>query len=122
MSTSADIEIFVRDCNEHRLVEWMRSRLGILTGPLSDGATHTYDSPCGPIIVTPAIESGPFTGVWFNTTSSPWKTELDCARDAARALDCTVRCDPGTSVPGLSPLASTMLEVTGSAERLVDWT
>jgi hypothetical protein len=121
MDKQREIEIYVRDCTVADLLAWAGSRLGNLAGPDAAGDATVYESPCGPLIVTPAIEDGPFISLWFNTPRTPWRTDVDCARDAARALRCTVRCDPGQQYPEVPPQSSIFLEIVGEREELVTW-
>jgi len=128
MAKSRDIEVFIRDCEEYRLLEWVESRVGPLAGPRDGGDARTYESPCGPVVLTRSMEDGPSASLWFNTPSTPWETDVDCARDAARVLGCTVRCDPGASVPAAgaslpeaAALGTTFLEIVGPSEHFVDW-
>ena len=121
MARRSGIEVFVCGCSEIRLLAWIQSRLGTLIGPQGAGDALVYGSPCGPVIITLRVEDGPFTGVWFNTTRTPWDTDVDCARDAARELGCVLRCDPGVTVGTAPRVASAFLEIAGANERLVDW-
>jgi hypothetical protein len=98
-----------------------RLKRNTLDGPQGAGDALVYGSPCGPVIITLRVEDGPFTGVWFNTTRTPWDTDVDCARDAARELGCVLRCDPGVTVGTAPRVASAFLEIAGANERLVDW-
>lgn len=121
MVKSVEIEIFVRDCAERRLLEWAGTKLGPLSGPHDDGTLISYDSPRGPVAVIYDIEGGPFLGLWFNTPRTPWERDVDCAREAARDLGCTVRCKPES--PPLEGHAERdmFVEISGSSERLVAW-
>jgi len=121
LKRESDIEIFVRDCSIERVRAWARTRVGPIGDAQDDGAATIYLTSCGPMIATPSIENGPFMSVWFNSTRTPWATDVDCARDVARELECTVRCDPGQHYPDVPPESSTFLEIAAGQERLVDW-
>lgn len=117
MTRQRELEIYVRGCRLEDILAWAEIRLGALAAPVAAGDATVYDSPRGPLIVTPEIEGGPFVSLWFNTPSAPWSTDVECARDAVHALRCTVRCDPGGAGPG----PSTFLELDGENERLIEW-
>lgn len=119
MERQKEIEIYIRGCPDRRLLAWIESRIGHLDQPESAGDARVYASRIGPVIVT-AI-GGAFTGVWFNTANSPWATDIDCAREAARYLMCVVRCDPGRHFNDVPERSDTFLEIEGDVERLVDW-
>jgi hypothetical protein len=121
MDEQGEIEIYVRDCKIADVLAWAKSRIGELARPDAAGDATVYESPCGPLIITPAIEDGPFFSLWFNTPRTPWRTDVDCARDAARELGCIVRCDPGQHYPEVPPQSSTFLEIVGDREELVTW-
>lgn len=121
MEKQGEIMIYVRGCTVARMLDWAASRLGELSTPEVVGDATVYGSPCGPLIVTAGIEDGPFVSLWFNTPHTPWQTDVDCGRDAARELGCTVRCDPGQHFPGVSPHSPVFLEVVGDRETLVTW-
>lgn len=54
--------------------------------------------------------------------SDAWTSLIAFARFLAKALHCTVRCDPGDAFPQVSPYSSVFLQIDGNAECLVDWT
>jgi hypothetical protein len=115
-----DIEIFIRNCPNDRLLTWIETAIGSLGPPEDAGDAQVYPSLIGAVIVTP-VEDGTFTGVWFNISHSPWLTDVDCARQATRELMCVVRCDPGQHFPEVHPASDVFLEVDGDVENLVSW-
>lgn len=122
MDRQPEIEVYLRDCPMERLVAWLRSIIGPLEDPVEAGAAVVYRSAIGPIVVTPSIDDGPFVGVWFNTRCSPWATDVDCGRQAAIELGCTVRCCPGQQFPEVPLWASDIfLEISAGVEQLVKW-
>jgi len=122
VNRQSDVEIFVRDCPIERVLDWARSSVGALSGPFPTATTIAYhlDVGDGALVFTPNMDDGPFMSVWFNTQSRPWATDVDCARAAARALGCAVRCD-ASSIPGVSPHSDMVLEVDGDEERVILW-
>ena len=121
MTRQPDIEIYVSDIGHDRLVTWVESRLGAMS-PLDRFADVTvYESTCGVVVITPGIEGGPFTSVWFTSPDAPWASDVDCARAAAADLECVVRCEPGEAFPEVSPFADVFFESNGQSESLVLW-
>jgi hypothetical protein len=121
MERQRDVEIYVRDCPPDRLFAWLEGVVGLL-GPAEEaGSALVYPSRVGAVVVCPGIEGGPFVGIWFNTPDSPWRTDVECARQAARELECTVRCDPGKQFAPVHPASDVFLEIGGGEERLVTW-
>lgn len=121
MERQTNIEIFLRDTTLPRLLAWAEARVGPLEWAQEAGASTVYPAACGPVVVTPSMEDGPFIGIWFNSASTPWDTDVDCARDAARELGCTVRCDPGRHYPEIAPQSSVFMEILGDHEQLICW-
>ena len=74
MERQAEIEIYVKDCSNDRVLAWVESVVGALGQPEEVGAdgAMVYPSPIGPVIVNPNIKGGSFGSVWFNTSHSPW--------------------------------------------------
>ena len=118
----SEIEIYVNDCPRARLDAWIESLIGPLGEPEIIGDALCYQSAIGPVVVTPKIEGGSFIGVWFNSPRTPWATDLDCARDAAQVLGCTVRCCPGQHYPEVPTWASDQfVEIVNGVEKVVTW-
>lgn len=120
MPRQSDIQVFVRSVPAS-VVGWLESVAGPLGDPQDGGAAIIYTSAIGPVIVTPDMQPGDFIGIWFNTQRSPWATDVDCAREAAVALGCAVRCDPGSHFPEVPPQSAVFLEIHDGCERLVTW-
>src|SRR5262249_42408595 len=81
-----EIEIYVCDYPAERLIAWLESIVGPLAPVKPAGTAMVYPSSIGPVVVRPQIEGGAFVGVWFNSPNSPWATDADCARQAAKEL------------------------------------
>ncbi len=123
MNRQQDVEIYVCGCPLERAIEWARSMVGSTSGPFSTDTTIAYhlEEGDGAIVIMPKVEDGPFTSVWFNTQCRPWATDVECAREAVAVLNCVVRCDPGDTVPRLSPYSDMWLELEGHDERVIHW-
>jgi hypothetical protein len=122
MKRQTDIEIYVRDCPIERIVAWLETVVGPVGKGEACGEAFAHATSIGTVVITPQIEGGPFVGVWFPTPNSPWLTDVDCGRQAARELGCVVRCDPGQHYPDVPLWASDQfLEITGGTERIVTW-
>ncbi|MBU6949943.1 hypothetical protein [Hahella sp. HN01] len=91
-----DIEIYILDTNLPDICEWLKKHLTIKGAPLVEGNTHkihtNYDGADIPVIVVEKASGKRFTSVWFDSSSTPWETDLDCARSAFSALNKEVRC------------------------------
>lgn len=122
MERQPEIEFYVRDCPSDRLLAWLESVVGRVAPVEAAGAATIYSSRIGPVVVTFRIEGGPFVGVWFNSPDTPWATDVDCGRQAARELGCVVRCCPGEHFPEVPWWASDkFLEIACGVEQMITW-
>ncbi len=122
LKRQSEIEIYVRDSPPERLVAWMELVVGPLAPAKDARAATVYSSRIGPVVVRPGIEGGPFVGVCFNSSDSPWATDVDCARQACMEFGYVVRCCPGQHYPGVPWWASDQfLEIAGGVEQIVTW-
>ena len=119
MTHPAGIEIVLRHCPVVEMVRWLAE----VTGPLGDaikaGEATSYPSTrLGAVIMQPGMGWPDATSIWFNAPELPWPSAAACARIAARALGCTVVCDPGAEYPGVGTLSPVFLEVSADGELL----
>jgi len=63
-----EIEIYVRDCPNERLIAWIESAIEPLGQPEHAGEAVAYPSLLGPVILAPGTEGSPFVSIWFNTS------------------------------------------------------
>lgn len=112
------IEILVRDVPPDRLAGWLSGVVGPLGRPTEAGESVVYRTRFGPVVVSSVVDRPGSASVWFNAAEWPWSSSAACARQAARALRCSVLCDPGTEYPDVDPLSDVMLEVSADGERL----
>jgi len=50
-----------------------------------------------------------------------WESDVEFARFLASATGRSVRCDPGSAFPEVSPYSDTFLQIENGNESLVDW-
>lgn len=97
-----DIEIYLRDTTTQRVLGWLKQEF---PGAEMNTIRHDHkalqlemDTDRGTISVTLYFDPLPeYTVVWFDTSATPWNTDLECARVAALHLGCEVRCSVGDS-------------------------
>ena len=104
----ADCEIYLQNPEMTPMVEWIEASVGEMDWISENDEMVVFHARAGgdtlPIIVQKEIadtEPGDkIVGIWFNSIHAPWESDADCARDAFKALGCTVQCDPGDAVKG----------------------
>ncbi len=97
-----DIEIYLRDTTTQCVLGWLKQEF---PGAEMNTIRHDHkalrlemDTDRGTISVTLYFDPLPeYTVVWFDTSATPWNTDLECARVAALHLGCEVRCSVGDS-------------------------
>ncbi|UAW97690.1 hypothetical protein KEM63_12905 [Halopseudomonas nanhaiensis] len=92
-----DIEIYVRDDHVDDLIHWLGREVGDLVLPPGAGLTrkgviHTAQ-PIPLMIVRKA--AGKWASIWFDSDTTPWETDVDCARAVHAATGHEVRCSVG---------------------------
>lgn len=112
-----DIEIYVRDLDEGRLLHWLNATCGSVREAWRNGGQVGFETARGPVILTARIDGGPFVGIAFPWGRARWPTDADCARQACQALGVDVRCDPGPGRFGATE--DHVLEIAHGVEQLV---
>ncbi|MBZ9558141.1 MULTISPECIES: hypothetical protein [unclassified Modicisalibacter] len=106
MERYPDIEIYLAEADITALDEWLGSRLD--APPLQRRGKRQWrsDGHCQartiPVMLVENAADG-YASLWFDSDATPWPRDIDCARDAARALGCEVRCSLGGWQPGDDP-------------------
>lgn len=121
MDPTSDLEIFVRDCSLPDIRAWLSTIFGSVSEYEEAGHSLICQTRDVRFVITPGIENGPYTSIWFAKSGTPWRSDADCARQAAQQLEVTVRCDPGEEYPDPHPCSPVMLEISNGTERLVTW-
>ena len=97
-----DIEIYLRDCSTERVLDWLKQEFdGTQMNTLRQDhkvlqlEMSTHGNTLSVTLYFDALPG--YTVVWFDTSATPWNTDLACARAAALHLGCEVRCSVGGS-------------------------
>lgn len=101
-----DIEIYLAHADIERIDIWLNDAIQALpltargkSKWLTTGERNGNDIPV--MLVTKAADG--FASLWFDSPATPWSSDSDCARAAAQALGCEVRCSLGGWQPGDDP-------------------
>jgi len=91
-----DIEIYIKNRPLEAILEWLSQRADALESRRSSGSTHSltaiFDQQRVPVMIHEKAVGKAWVSVWFRSDATPWARDLDCAREAATALDTQVRC------------------------------
>lgn len=90
-----DIEIYLKDCTPHEFHEWLSHLFACCSAWVVCGQLHRCR--CDGISVTWYSKAvGSWHCVVFDSSNTPWLTDLDCAQTIHKALGIEVRCSPGS--------------------------
>ena len=92
-----DIEIYLKEDVLNQLTDWLEQQVGRLDlGPWS-GTTRrgTLHGDTAIPLMMVRRAAGKWASVWFDSDSTPWATDLDCARAVAAGIQREVRCSVG---------------------------
>lgn len=121
-----DIEIYVAE-DLNAILGWLRRRFGVIADPstrqrqnMRVHRTHTtHGNQRLPILIVEGGTEG-FSSILFESDASPWQNDLECAREATKALGCEVRCCDGPWQPG-QPEETLWWSLSPNGERRVHW-
>lgn len=122
MERYPDIEIYLAEAVIERLDAWLGQTLDAV--PLQPAGKRKWrgrghrDGADIPILLVENAADG-FASLWFDSDTTPWPRDTDCARDAARALGCEVRCSLGGWQPGDDPDRFWQVSPDGSEGAIV---
>lgn len=113
-----DVEVYALRPELPRLLAWVSAAIGDVQLVDKTDDIRIYRPPGieVAVTVTPEVEDGPFTSVMFAGRKLPWKSDAECARDAARHLAVLVRCTPENDMGD-----DIWLQVEAGGERMVPW-
>lgn len=123
MTSYPDIEIYLARCEIAPLDAWLEQAIG--APPLTPAGKRKWrtlgrgDGGEVPVLVVENAADG-FASLWLDSAETPWASDSECAREAARQLGCEVRCSLGGWQPGDDPDRFLQIEADGS-ERPIDW-
>lgn len=95
-----DLEIYIRELSDEPISGWLAESLDGLelvevgSKGVRKGKGFYNDHPVR-VTLYPGAFSKHFTSVVLEGEALPWRTDLECARNAWRHLDTEVRCSPG---------------------------
>ncbi|MGC3872707.1 hypothetical protein ACPF7Z_05475 [Halomonas sp. GXIMD04776] len=123
MERYPDIEIYLSEVIIERLDTWLGEKLN--ASPLTPAGKRKWRSHghCHgeriPILLVEKAADG-YASLWFDSPTTPWQRDADCARQAARELGCEVRCSLGGWQPGDDPDRFWQVHPDAS-EGVIEW-
>ncbi|WP_163835030.1 hypothetical protein [Spartinivicinus ruber] len=119
-----DIEVYIKTTDLEAILNWLEKHFDNLTATNSHGRSHHYFGMVGPhavpILIVEKASGRHFSSVWFNSSESPWETDIDCAHDAYKALNIEVRCNGNFWEEGKNN-ENEWWQINGAGEGPVIW-
>ncbi|WP_148863370.1 hypothetical protein [Marinobacter fonticola] len=121
-----DLEIYVRELSDEPIRQWLSESLDGLelqahgTKGVVKGRGFYRDAPVR-VFLYPGAFNKHFTSVVLEGDELPWRSDLECARNAWRHLDTEVRCSPGDWKEGDPVDEEKWWRIDSRGEQKVAW-
>ncbi|MBT3623968.1 MAG: hypothetical protein HN526_07725, partial [Gammaproteobacteria bacterium] len=80
-----DVEIYVKRVEISDIIEWISLYFSIDKQKTVSSTLKlklTRDGSAMTCTIAENVAKGGYTSIWFDSTSTPWQTDEECARDA----------------------------------------
>ncbi|MCP5158614.1 MAG: hypothetical protein H6975_04230 [Gammaproteobacteria bacterium] len=120
MKSQEDIEIYIEGNETDKIVSFLNKEIGTLSFDSEIDKGHIlYTYSDAKILINSGIQYG-YISVYLKGLEN-WKSDIEFARCIVSALEVTVRCDPGSEYPTVSPYSNIFVEISQQGENLVEW-
>lgn len=121
-----DIEIYIRDVDTETAKRWLSARFDRvdlqIRSPKSVAKGTVYlDGHQIPVTLFPEAHGKQYLCVLFESSDTPWETDLACAREVFQMLGNEVRCSVGAWQEGEDPEDEFWWRIDESGEEKVRW-
>ena len=114
-----DIEIYVKSRSLEEICQWLNGVFSAVELQHSQGTVHQYRTGCGiPVLIHEKVSGKAWTSVWFDSDSTPWEKDLDCAVVASQQMDTEIRCIAGGWNDGDDPDEWWKVATDGEATKM----
>jgi len=91
-----DLEIYIKNRSVEQVLDWISSQAErtetINSSPSSIQLTLTFPQGQLEAVLQQKVSGKAWSSLWLKTNNTPWITDLDCAKDAAKGMDTQIRC------------------------------
>ena len=122
-SIQPDVEIYAKRVEIDNIIEWVKLYFSI-DDRQTVGSTLklklTRDGRAMTCTIAENIAKGGYTSIWFDSSSTPWQTDEECAQEAYNHFQVEIRC----SVNGWtlqSEDSGGWYRFTDSGKAVVNW-
>lgn len=90
-----DIEVYVKERTAQQILEWVQT-LGTLTTDKSTKESIKFKLLISdveiPVLIQQRVIGKAWSSVWFDSSETPWATDLECAHQIAKEMQTQTRC------------------------------
>ena len=119
-----DLEIYAKDITFKDVDDWLIATFKDVERKdtvKKKSEARSYWTVDGADIIVFGNALGNYSSIWFKQNNTPWDTDLDCARDAAKALNTQIRCSNSGWEEGQGPETQWWRVTTEEGEMLIEW-
>lgn len=122
-----DLEIYIRDLKLDGLSEWLQQQFETLDlatdkqGGQAVLGTGVYRGSKVSVSVYPGAFGKRYTCLILEGDELPWSSDIECARNAWRALETEIRCSPGDWKEGEPVEDDKWWRIDARGEQQVVW-
>lgn len=125
-TAQSDIEIYIKDSSIDSIQDWLKLLFTDVTTVKEGKKIHhvrcTYQAQEIDIEILLEAVGKRFTCLWFQSSSTPWKTDVECARAAFAHFTTEVRCSEGDwTETDAVPEKQLWWRINTEGEALVSW-
>jgi len=91
-----DIEIYIKNRTAEQVLNWISSQ-AVSVEITKQSATTTeltlhFTQGILEAVLQQKVSGKAWSSLWFKINSTPWPTDLDCAKNASSGMDTQIRC------------------------------
>ncbi|MFE8073209.1 hypothetical protein QQM79_19275 [Marinobacteraceae bacterium S3BR75-40.1] len=122
----SDIEIYIRDVDIEALKQWLEQRFDAVDlSPLDNNAGYKGAVVSGdhrvPVSLFFRAGGNRYSSLTFDSSHTPWETDLACAREAFEALGTEIRCSTGEWQEGMPEENEYWWRIDARGEKKARW-
>ncbi|CAM3809793.1 hypothetical protein [Parendozoicomonas haliclonae] len=125
MDNQTDIEIYLMKQPVDAIIEWLGETFDNCSEADVRGRSYnltvTHNEQSIPVNIVENAAGKAWTSVWFDSTSTPWHCDADCARSAHKMLAGRVRCNASFWQEGAGNMDEWLEIGQDGSEKLIDW-
>ncbi len=124
MQRYPDLEIYAKDITFKDVDDWLKARFKQVERKdtvKKKSEARSYWVVDGADVIVFGNALGNYSSIWFKHNNTPWDTDLDCARDAAKALNTQIRCSNSGWEEGQSADTQWWRVTEAEGEMLIEW-